>query len=199
MASFIACHECDLLQREIALPPGGSALCRRCGGLLYRHTPGSLERTLAFTLGALMLFLVANAFPIVGLEVQGNVRNSSLYGAVEELWNGEKETLAALVAVTTMLMPALQLAVLTYILLPLHLGRTPAGVPVLLRLLQAAQPWSMVEVFMLGVLVSLVKLAHIAAVVPGIALWSFGGFILLLTAAAATFNPHDVWEEVNHP
>ncbi len=197
MASFIACHECDLLQREIALPAGGSALCRRCGGLLYRHTPGSLERTLAFTLGALVLFLVANAFPIVGLEVQGNLNSSSLFDAVQTLWDQNMTALAALVAVTTMLTPALELALMTYILLPLQFGRVPTRLPALLRILQAARPWSMVEVFMLGVLVSLVKLAHIASVVPGIALWSFGGLMLLLTAAAATFNPHDVWEQVS--
>jgi paraquat-inducible protein A len=199
MTSLIACHECDLLQRGIALPAGGTACCRRCGGLLYRHAPGGLERTLACTLGALALFLVANAFPIVGLEVQGTLNASSLYGAVRTLWDQDKEMLAALVVVTTMLVPALELAVMTYLLLPLHLGRVPAGAPALLRLLQAAQPWSMVEVFMLGVLVSLVKLAHIAAVVPGLALWLFGGFILLLTASAATFNAHDVWERVGRP
>jgi len=66
----------------------------------------------------------------------------------------------------------------------------------MLRFLQAVKPWGMVEVFMLGVLVSLVKLAHLASIVPGIALWSFGGLILLLAASAASFNQQGVWARV---
>ena len=65
---LIACHECDLLQREVSLAPGETALCRRCGGILYRNAPDSLNRTLAFSLAAAILFVIANIFPIIGID-----------------------------------------------------------------------------------------------------------------------------------
>ena len=197
--SIIACQECDLLQREAILPRGGAARCRRCRAVLYRNTPGSLDRTLALTVGAIMLFVLANAFPIVELEVQGDRHATTLYGAVRALWDQEMEAIAALVFFTTILMPAMELAIVAYILLPLRLGRVPHKTAPLLRLLQSVRPWGMIEVFMLGVLVSLVRLSHLASVMPGIALWSFGGLILLLAAAASSFNARDVWARVSMP
>jgi len=192
-APLIACHECDLLQREVALPRGGIARCRRCGAELYRSHPDSLDRTLAITLAALMLFAVANAYPIVGLEVQGNRTAASLFAAVRALWNEGSETVAGLVFVTTILVPTLHLATMLLILAPLRLGRPLPATGMLLRAVQALQPWGMVEVFILGVLVSLVKLAHLATVIPGIALWCFAGLMLLFAAAAAAFDPREVW------
>ena len=191
--ALIACHECDLLQRETPLPPGGIACCPRCHAVLYRHTPDMVNRGLAYTLGAVLLFIIANAFPIVGLEVQGTLNQTSLYGAVEAIWDNDMVGVAILVFVTTILIPALELSLMTYVLLPLKLGWLPPGLAAILRTLQAVRPWSMTQVFILGVLVSLVKLAHLAHVVPGIALWSFGGLILLLTAAVSTFNTHELW------
>jgi len=152
-----------------------------------------VNRGLAYTLGAVILFIVANAYPIVGLEVQGTLNQTSLYGAVETIWDNDMVGVAMLVFVTTILIPALELALMTYVLLPLSIGWVPGGLAAILRTLQAMRPWSMTQVFILGVLVSLVKLAHLAHVVPGLALWSFGGVILLLTAAVCTFNTHELW------
>ena len=198
MASFAltACHECDLLQREPVLPSGGMACCPRCNAVLFRHTPDGLDRGLAFTVGALILFVVANVFPIVGLEVQGNLHAVSLIGAVDIIWDEGMIGVASLVFLTTILIPALELSLMIYVLLPLKFGQTPQGLAPILRVLQTVRPWSMTQVFMLGVLVSLVKLAHLAHVVPGIALWSFGGLILLLTASVSSFNMHDLWNQV---
>src|SRR5271169_1031649 len=126
-AKLIACHECDMLQREVPLPEGGVASCGRCGAELYRSHPHSLERTLALTAAGVMLFLIANSFPILGLKLQGQVIQTSLFHTVQTLWNdGDMKTVAVLVFVTTMLMPALELLALTYLLMPLWLGRTPA-------------------------------------------------------------------------
>ena len=191
-----ACHECDLLQREPILPPGGVACCRRCNAVLFRHTPDSLERGLAYTLGALILFIVANVFPIVGLEVQGTLNATRLYGAVEKIWDNNMQGVAALVFATTILIPALEISLMLYVLLPLKFGRLPGEMTSILRFLQSVRPWSMTQVFILGVLVALVKLAHLAHVVPGVALWAFGGLIVLLTAAIANFNTHELWNLV---
>jgi paraquat-inducible protein A len=90
-------------------------------------------------------------------------------------------------------MPVLQMASMTYLLLPLRVGRAPYRTDLVFRLLQLARPWGMTEVLILGMLVALVKLAHIASVVPGTALWSFGALMLLLAAASAAFDSQEVW------
>ena len=191
-----ACHECDLLQREPILPPGGVACCRRCSAVLFRDIPDAVDRALAYTLGAAFLFIIANLFPIVGLEAAGIANATSLYGAVETIWKSDMEGVAALVFITTILIPAMEISLRLYVLLPLKLGQVPQGVAPILRLLQSVRPWSMTQVFILGVLVALVKLAHLAHIVPGIALWSFGGLILLLTGATVSFNTHELWSLV---
>jgi paraquat-inducible protein A len=190
---MIACHECDLLQREVPLPAGGVARCPRCGAEQYRSRPDSLERTLAFTLGAIVLFTVANAFPIIGLKLEGQIIHTTLYHTVRILWNEEEKLLASLVFMTTILMPALELCAMAYLLLPLKLGRAPRHFGLVFRALRAAGPWDMVEVLMLGVLVSLVKLAKLATVVPGIALWSLTALMLLYAAIASSFDPRELW------
>lgn len=192
-ARLIACHECDLLQREAALPGGGSARCRRCGAELYRSRPESVDRALAFTLAAMVLFVVANAYPVVGLSVNGDLVQSTLFGAVRILYRDGMWPLAGLVFVTTLMMPLLRMAAMAYLLLPLGLHRLPPRPDVAFRVLEIAAPWGMTEVLILGMLVALVKLAHIATVVPGVALWAFGGVMLLLAAATAAFDPRDLW------
>jgi paraquat-inducible protein A len=194
--SLIACHECDLLQRKIFLPVSGIARCRRCRAVLYRDHPNGLDRALACTLGALVLLIVANAYPIVGLEIQGNRQAASLYDTVHALWQDDRKEVAALVGFTTMVFPAIEIATLTYLLLPLRLGRLAHGTVPVLHFLQSVRPWSMMEVFMLGILVSLVKLEHIAHVHKGIALWAFACLIPLLAAAAAAFDPEELWARV---
>ncbi len=191
--SLIACHECDLLCRDTPVAPGSKACCRRCGAVLYRRIPDSLDRTVACLLGAAMLMIVANAFPIVGLEAQGNRTSTTLFGSVRTLYDDGMTSVAALVFVTTILMPALEVGAMLYMLLPLKLGWLPKGLAAVFRLVQTVRPWGMVEVFMLGTLVSLAKLTHLAHVVPGVALWSFGLLMVLVAAAAASFDPHELW------
>jgi paraquat-inducible protein A len=164
---------------------------------LYRSYPDSFERTLALTLGAIALFVIANSFPIVGLQLQGQVIQTSLFQAVRTLYDEDMKSVAALVFVTTMLMPALQLGAMAYLLLPLRAGRAPRHFALMFRMVQAVRPWGMVEVLMLGVLVSLVKLAHLASVVPGIALWAFGALMLVLAAIASVFDSRDLWARVS--
>lgn len=183
--ALIACHDCDLLQREPLLPLHAIARCGRCGVELYRHDANSLERSLAYELGALVLFAVANTFPIVGLKVGGDLVQTTLLGGVQALHAQHMGLVAGLVLLTTIVAPLTQLIVLAYLLLPLKFNRTPPGMPMVFRSLRLVHAWSMIEVFMLGILVALAKLAHIATVVPGPALWTFGGLMWLLVAASS--------------
>lgn len=193
---LIACHECDLLQREIPIPAGGEAHCNRCGAMLYRSSPHSLDNSLAFALAAAILFIIANIYPLLGIEIQGNANGTHLFGAVHYLWNHDMHLISSLVCVTTIIVPAVEITMLLYLLLPLKLKVIPVGIPLILRVLQNIKPWGMVEVFMLGILVSLVKLKGTSTIIPGVALWSFGGLTLMLAAVASSFNPRDIWSRL---
>jgi paraquat-inducible protein A len=156
------------------------------------YLPGP-DRPLAYTLAALILFVIANAYPIVSLEVQGNRQAARLYDAVHSLWIEGREEVALLVGFTTMLTPAIEIGLLAYLLLPLKFNRVASGAVPVLRFIQTVRPWNMTEVFVLGILVALVKLQHLAHVEAGVALWAFAGLIPLLIGASMSLNPNDLW------
>ena len=194
---LIACPECDLLQHEIPLPTGGVALCRRCQGHLYRSTSRWLERSLACTIASLILYVLANSFPIIGLELQKTRNATTLIGAIQYLFEHDLHPVGFLVLITTVIVPALELLGMLTILLPLHFGKIVPGLPWLFRLVQSIRPWGMVEVFMLGIIVSLVRVSGFAAVQPGVALWSFAALMVLMAVGAYHFNPRELWAHVD--
>jgi paraquat-inducible protein A len=169
------------------------ARCSRCSAVLYQPLDDDLDRPLAYTLAATVLFVLANAFPIVGLEVQGQMTVATLFGTARALFDQNMRALAFVVFFTTIFVPAIQLGAMLYLLLPLHAGRTPAMLPTAVRVLQAIRPWGMTEVFILGLLVSLVKLGAMARVVPGTGLWSFGALLFAIAAAVASFDARVIW------
>lgn len=195
--SLVACHECDLLQRFQPVAVGHVAKCRRCGAILYRHKPDSINRTLALTIAGLVLFTVANTFPLLAFEMQGQVSRAVLFTGVRELFAQGMPLLAILVFGTTILFPGLLLLGLLYVLLPLKMGKVPWQVGEIFRFVRTLQPWSMMEVFMLGVLVSVVKLGDMAVIHAGLAMWSFAFLILALAGAAAALDARAVWEKVS--
>jgi paraquat-inducible protein A len=193
---IIACHECDLLQRGSQVQPGSTLRCHRCHAELRRGRSNGPEYALAFTTASVVLLVISNVFPIVGLSVNGTLVQTTLAGSVRVLYLDGMWPLAALVGLTTILMPVVQTMTMLWLLLPLHFGRKPRGPVGAFRLFQLARPWGMTEVLILGLLVALVKLAHIAKVVPGTALWSFIALMIILAAAAASFDPQDVWSRI---
>ena len=193
---FVSCHDCDLVHK---IPPGdegASGRCCRCGGLLYHRKRNSIERTLALTIAGWVLFGVANVFPFLSFDMQGRVTETTLMSGVTELWAAGMLSLASLVFLTAVLAPGIQLGLLLYVLLPLHLGRVAWRMPVFVRALGRIQPWSMIEVFLVGILVALVKLGEMAEIVPGLAIWSFAVLIIVLAGASASLDPRAVWQRV---
>lgn len=191
---LVACHECDLLQRCTEVPRSRAAMCRRCGAVLFRNTPDSIDRTLAFTVAAALIFIVANAFPIVGLNAQGNQTSTTLFGAAWVLHKDGMDGVALLFLLTTMVLPAVQLLAMMAMLIPLRLGRAPNWLPATFRLVMAVRPWAMTEVFLLGTIVSLAKLAHMAEVVFDTALWALCILIVLLACASSSFDTRIFWD-----
>lgn len=195
MNSMIACHECDLLQRVPPLPESGTAVCPRCETVLQRTRRNSLERTLALTIAGLALFAVAVSFPFLAFKVEAQVRETTLLTGILTLYRQGLQELAVLVLVTTVLAPLTQLLGMLYVLLPLKFGRQPPMVMHVFRWIRLMQPWSMMEVFLMGILVSIVKLAKMAKIVPGIAVFAFLALILVVAASASTLDPHAVWDK----
>jgi paraquat-inducible protein A len=193
--AMIACHECDLLQRTPPLGANTVARCRRCLSLLYRPTDDNIDRPLAYTLSAAILFVIANIFPIVGLELQGQTTTATLIGTAQALYQQDMKLLGALVFFTTVLVPGFQLTAMSYLLISLRIGHVPRMLALALRVLQAVRPWGMVEVFILGLLISIVKLRGVATVVPGVALWTFGGLLMMIAAAIASFDARAIWSK----
>jgi paraquat-inducible protein A len=196
--SIVACHDCDLLNRLPEKGTGATLLCARCGAVLYRNKPDSIERPLALTLTALVLFLLSNSFPFLAMKSGGFVQETTLLTGIHELWKQELQGLAVLVLFTCVLVPLAQMIGLLYILAPLKWGRRPAGGAArVFRLVQEVAPWGMMEVFMIGILVALVKLGHMATIVPGISVFSFGALIFAMAAAFSSLDPHLLWDRLD--
>ena len=195
-ASLIGCPHCDLLQRLPDLAPGASARCPRCDLELWRRPEDPLNRTLALTLAAAVLYVIANSVPMLGLTAVGRQASTTVFGGAVQLWGDGRETVAALVLFTAVVAPALQIGFMLAIVLGAHRERPPRWVGTLLRHHPVASTWSMIEVMMLGVLVALIKIADYATVIPGLALFVLGALVFLLAAIQASFDPREVWERV---
>ena len=194
--NLFACPECDALQQAPELAPGHAADCVRCGAELFRNKPASLEFTLAFTLTAAVAFAIANAFPLMELDARGIKSSSTIYGLVQTLFATGWPSVALLVLVTVILVPTVQLAISLYILIPIKLGHVPLHLRTAVRTLDAIWRWGMVEVFLLGAIVSLVKLTKVADVDMGLALYAVGAYVLLTAAALSSFDAHSLWRRV---
>ena len=179
-----------------ALPEGGAARCSRCGAALYGQRRDSIEHTLLLALTALILFVIANTFPFLTFELEGHGDTSTLLTGAWSLYRQGMWPLAILVLLTATVMPLIWLVCTVYVLLPLALGRVPWRVAEVFRIAELLRPWSMMEVYLLGVIVAYVKLSDLARLELGIALFAFVGLIVLMIAAEAMLEPHEIWRRL---
>jgi paraquat-inducible protein A len=161
--------------------------------MLYSSSSVHLERICAVTLGALVTFLIAQAFPIVELEANGITSQTTLIGALGTLWNEDMEIVAVVVFCSTILFPLTELLALLYVLIPVRAGFVPPGFNRVLRTIQFVRPWGMIEVFMLGILITVVKMLSLARVIPEASLFAFGALTLML-AVVVMFDPRTLWD-----
>lgn len=190
---LMACHACDGAYRIVAVPVGGEALCQRCGSLLYANRPDSLDRTTALYVAALILFMLANVFPFIALKFGDRVEQSLLISGGLALQKAGMPEIGLLVLLTSVIFPFLTICAMLYLLVPLRLGFTPRWKTPVWRFVRAISPWSLMGVFMLGLLVSVLKLQDLAAIVPGVAFYSFIGLLIVASAAATSFDPAVIW------
>lgn len=150
------------------------------------------RRVLPLTIAGLFMYIIANVFPIVEMEFKGIVSQTTLIGSVLSLSSEGMPVAAFLVLTTTILFPLMQLLGLIYLLTSINSVERPRTFSLFVRMIQTLRPWMMVEVFLLGVIITFVKLTNMATVVPGIALWAFGA-LTFLVASVFSFNPRYIW------
>jgi paraquat-inducible protein A len=192
-AQLAACHECDLLNEVPELLPGETARCRRCNGIVSKNAKGGIENSLAMGVASLLLFMVANMFPFLSFGKAGQHTQTYLSSAIFDLWGEDMHFLAAVVFFTCILAPAIMIISLLTTLIPLYIGRLPPALPLLTRVLAWMQPWAMLDVFMIGVLVAIVKLIKMADIVPGVSFWAFVGVTITIVGAIAMLDLRVVW------
>jgi paraquat-inducible protein A len=196
-AHYICCHECDEISR-IPLPhKPGRYKCPNCGHTLFRYWPGMIEKIYALNLAALFLFIVTNLFPFLTFEVVGNSSEATFTTAIRYLYLDNEYLLAVAVLMTTLIVPALRILLYLLIFGPLHHGIVHRYTAPMLKLLEATLPWGMLDVFLIGVLVSIVKLVKMGTIIPGTSLWAFAVMIVVMAKAQAIFDPHPVWEKID--
>ena len=192
----IACHECDLIHEIPTMPSRAAAVCVRCGCVLFRAKTDSINRTLAWTFAGLVLYIVAVSFPFLAMK-NGPIGNETgLLTGIELLYRQGIIPLAALVLLTCILIPLLQMLGLLYIFIPLKLNTTAKYAIPVFCLFKHIKPWSMMEIYMLGILVSIVKLGKMATIMPGLAVIAFGLLIFVLNFALTSVDEHLVWEKL---
>jgi paraquat-inducible protein A len=184
-AGYIVCEDCDVVYRERAVDRNDVLRCRRCGATLARGHGLSLDGQLALTLGALAVFLIGSLSPIVTLEFKGNHVEATLLQATRLTWQSGAQLVAVLSIATAFVFPLLVIALRLWVLVPLMLRRPVPQFALAMRVLRWMLRWSMVEVFMLGVLIAVVRSAGVTHLVLGAGIFAYMALTFLLTGIYA--------------
>jgi paraquat-inducible protein A len=178
---FIVCAECDSVYRRHLGHRGEEARCATCDALIYRGGRVDLDSWLALTIAAAFCFAIANLSPVIRISLESLHNDATLWQAAVALANGPGGPIAVPLALSIIFVPALQIALLGWVLAFARAGRRAPGFALALRLLAALRPWSMVEVGLLGILVAAIKLSSYMHVLPTPGLWATGASMVLLT------------------
>jgi paraquat-inducible protein A len=192
-----ACPDCAKAQRLPALRPGMIAACIRCGALLRRTTPASLEVALALGLSSAVLLALGSMLVLATVDEAGQTRIADLLSGPAALAQNGLWELSALVAFTTIAAPVLCLGLLLYTLIGLRLRTVPPGLRTAYAWRVRLRPWSMIEVFLVGYFVAYSKLGSLVHITPGAGFFALFGFMLVNCAIDVTLDHHAVWEAID--
>ena len=198
---LIGCEDCDAVYVRIPLQSRERAYCPYCGTELYRDLY-SFNTLLAFVVTALIVFVIANCFPIVTVELQGIYSKTTLLGAAWTMYQADRAFVGFLILMTTFVVPLVYLLLMSYVLISVMIGNRIGNSHQIhrtqrlaLRALYMLRTWGMVEVFLIGILVTLVKLVGMVKVIPGIALWGFA-ILSLLLVYIVSIKVKDLWDAI---
>lgn len=194
-AHVLSCHACSQLA---AVPQGfhGHGLCPRCGAALHRRKPNSLARTWALVIAATILYIPANVLPVMRVTSLGQGQADTILSGVRELLAAGMWPVALLVFFASITVPVLKLIGLTSLLVSIHRRsrwRTPERTRIY-RIIEGVGRWSMVDIFMISILVALVNLGELATIEPGPGAISFAAVVIITMIASMCFDPRLMWD-----
>lgn len=197
-AGLLSCLTCGLVSR----PPGrGHAACPRCRRILHARKPAALLRTWTFLVSAMVLYVPANILPIMDSEsVFGSQRDTIMSGVVF-LWSSGSWPLAIIVFLASIVVPLLKMLAMLTVLIAVHHGVRVhcADLAHLYRVLEVIGRWSMLDVYVVAILVTLVQIQLLATVTPGPGAAAFGAVVVLTMLATMSFDPRLIWDADRAP
>lgn len=196
MRDEIACQSCDLISSVAGLRAGENAFCPRCGHFLTRRRDDAYARVVSFAIAAIVLLIMANGYSFLSFSSTGMESVITLRETPAAVWNYGLPAVAILVAAFIIVIPAFILVLLLLLCLPLLYGRDAPWLVPVAKGVFLTQNWSMVEVFIIGVIVSLVKIAAMATIELGISFWAYVGFAICFTLAIANLDRYQCWERI---
>jgi paraquat-inducible protein A len=179
--SLVICEHCDTVHRARALARGQTMRCVRCGALLARYHALDAGAMLALVLTALIVFLIANVWPVVTLGLGAQQSSATLWGTIIMMWRQDAQVVSIVAAATLFFFPLNKMLMLGWVLLFARDGRRAPGFAFIMKTLHYLQPWTMSEVFVLGAMVSIVKARAYFDVQPDPGIWAYGVLTLLIT------------------
>jgi paraquat-inducible protein A len=194
------CACCGMVS-QVAEHQDATPRCPRCLFALHVRKPYSLQRTLAYLAAAVLLYIPANVLPVMGTASVLGKHEHTLLGGIAELWHSGSWELAAIVFIASIAVPILKIAALALLVITAHrrsrwrqLERAR-----LYRLLETVGHWSMLDVFVVVILVGMVRFGAFASVSPEAGLLAFGAVVIATMLGAASFDPRLIWPEDDEP
>jgi len=194
---LLHCHTCSALVQQ---PDQGNRLfCPRCGDSLHMRKPNSITRTWALLITGMMLFIPANIFPIMTVVIFGQGEPSTILAGVIHLFDAGMWPLGLIVFIASIMVPVIKFSAILFLLL--SVGRRsswrPADRAFLYRVTETIGSWSMIDIFVIGLLTSLVNFGALASIRPDIAASFFAGTVVMTMLAAQSFDPRLIWDAMD--
>jgi len=195
---LVACPQCDTLHLARDLPVNARAHCQQCGIVLMTSQPAAMAQVLSLALTAFIMMIAAVSFPFLTLNAGGLRNATSVIDAVLAFNDGYAFPLAVAVAFFIVVIPLVRLSALIYALGPLVREQRPRqGARRALALAERLRPWSMAEIFIVGVTVALIKVAGLATVTIGPAFWAFAGVVVITVLKDQLICRYSIWEALD--
>ena len=193
---LIACRDCRLLCKTPDKGKPDQWSCPRCGATLHPRKPGSLSRTWALIIAAAVLYIPANVLTITVSSKLGTTQSDTILSGVIYFFKTGSWHIALIIFIASILVPIVKLVVLTFLLASIHLRSAwrPVGRTRAFRLLELIGRWSMVDIFVVTIAVSLVRLGFLASIQAGPAAIFFGAVVVLTMLATLSFDPRLIWD-----
>ncbi len=192
----IACRDCDLLVQMSDLDEGNKEICPRCGNTLTAKHHNANDRVIAFSLAALIFFILSFFFSFLTLSAQGQGRTVSLVQSITVLVSEQFTSLAVIVFIFVIVIPGVYLFSILYTFFSLKFEKLLPETENFIKLIGMLGQWSMSEIFLISILVSFIKIAFMAEVSLGLSFWSYTFFIIAMSSALLHIDKHQLWLEI---